>query len=157
MSKFGVVYVNFDLHALKSATQRKVAQVMKDDIAPNALSESVRNAPVSPTNAQINQTLVRKKRTSRRQTPHGLEKSITAAVEKRGGDIVTAVFVPRDSPAGKYAHFIHDLKGKKWHKRGIGTIRKGARADEKFIERAVRENEQKYFAAIQRAVGAALK
>lgn len=153
----GVVSVNFDLSALKGATQRKLAEVMRRDVAPHALRESVRNAPVSPTNAQINQTLVRKKRTSRRQTPHGLEKSIRADVELRNGEVVTAVYVPKNAPAGKYARYIHDLKGVKWRKRGLGTVRKGARADEKFIERAVRENEQKYFAAIQRAVGAALK
>ena len=100
--------------------------------------ESVRNAPRSPTMAQISATLKRKRRTARRTHPGGLEKSImleTTATEAR-------VFVPVNSYAGKYAKRIHDEKGVTWRNRGPGTIAKGPQADEKFIERAIRAHEE---------------
>jgi len=45
--------------------------------------------------------------------------------------------------AGRYAWRIHEEKGKTWFKRGKGTIAKGERADEKFIERALKDNADK--------------
>lgn len=62
------------------------------------------------------------------------------------------------SPKGyNYAKRIHDEKGSKWWKRGAGTIAKGARADEKFIERAVKDNADKYQGLIEKAVAKALQ
>ena len=103
-----------------------------------AKRDAVRNAPRSPTKSQYSATLKRKKRTARRRFfPGGLEKSI----ETETKDAVCTVFVARNSYAGKYAKRIHDEKGKTWRNRGPGTIAKGARADEKFIERAIKDNE----------------
>lgn len=44
-----------------------------------------------------------------------------------------------NAEAGKYAKRIHDEKGKTWRKRGPGTVAKGARADDKYIQRAVQK------------------
>ncbi len=86
--------------------------------------------------------LVRRKRRASsgkaRAVPGGLEKSIESVSTREG----CSIFVASNSPAGKYAKRIHDEKGKKWWKRGPGTIRKGARADEKFIERAVNDRRE---------------
>lgn len=101
-----------------------------------AVREAKANAPRSPTNKILSATLKRKKRTARRMLPGGLEKSIEYEATDRG----CSVFVASNSMAGKYARRIHDEKGKSWHNRGPGTIAKGARADEKFIERAIRDN-----------------
>ena len=102
--------------------------------------EAKLNAPKSPTMAERSATLKRKKRTALRTTPGGLEKSIE--YEIKGG--TCSVFVASNSYAGKYAKRIHDEKGKSWHKRGPGTIAKGSRADDKFIERAIRDNQDKF-------------
>lgn len=84
----------------------------------------------------------RKRITARRQFfPGGLEKSIQAETLANGG---VSVFVAANSYAGEYARYIHDEKGRKWWKRGPGTVAKGSRADEKFIERAVNDNAEKY-------------
>lgn len=90
-------------------------------------------APRSPTMKQLSAKLKRKRRTSHRTHPGGLEKSIEFEVK---GDSC-AVFVSANSFAGKYAKRIHDEKGVTWHNRGPGTVHKGPQADEKFIERAI--------------------
>lgn len=118
-----------------------------------AVREAKANAPRSPTMKQLSATLKRKKRTSRRTYPSGLEKSIEYEVTEQG----CSVFVASNSPAGKYAKRIHDEKGKTWRNRGAGTIAKGARADEKFIERALKDNEGKFTAIINDEIGKALK
>ncbi len=100
--------------------------------------EAKANAPRSPTMKILSATLKRKKRTARRTFPGGLEKSIQYEI-KDGGKTLS-VFVASNSFAGKYAKRIHDEKGRTWHKRGAGTIAKGARADDKFIYRAIRDN-----------------
>ena len=62
----------------------------------------------------------------------GLEKSILWRVQ--GSKVY--IFVPDNGLAGKYAWIQHEHDG-----RGTGTIRKGARADKEFIDRAVDDNE----------------
>jgi len=99
--------------------------------------EAKQNAPRSPTKAEFSRTLKRKAVTDRTDFfPGGLEQSIEWAV--RFGQCF--IFVRDNSPAGKYAAKIHDEKGKTWRNRGPGTIAKGDRADEKFIERAIEDN-----------------
>ena len=105
-----------------------------------AVREGKANAPRSPTLKQLSATLKRKKRTARRLLPGGLEKSIECEVAGTG----CSVFVASNSQAGKYAKRIHDEKGVSWRDRGAGTIAKGPRADEKFIERAIRDNAQNF-------------
>lgn len=112
-------------------------------------NDAVRNAPRSPTQKQKNSQRKTKRNTKRskkatattRAKPGGLERSI-------GQDVNDArcegtVFVPINSEAGRYAVRIHDEKGTKWQYRGKGTEKKGGRADEKFIERAVIDDEPK--------------
>ncbi len=80
--------------------------------------ESRLNAKISPTNSPDR---------------GGLEKSILWRVA--GGKCF--IFVPDNSMAGKYGYRQHyQIEG-----RGTGTIRKGARAGWKFIDRAVDDNE----------------
>lgn len=101
-----------------------------------AVREAKANAPKSPTMKQVSATLKRKKRTARRMLPGGLEKSIEYEATESG----CSVFVARNSQAGRYAKRIHDEKGVTWRNRGPGTVAKGSRADDKFIERAIRDN-----------------
>jgi hypothetical protein len=105
-----------------------------------AVRKSKANAPRSPTMKQHSATLKRKKRTARRMLPGGLEKSIEYEATETG----CSVFVASNSQAGRYARRIHDEKGVTWRNRGPGTIAKGARADEKFIERAIKDNVQNF-------------
>ena len=119
-----------------------------------AVREAKRNAPKSPTKTQFSATLKRKKRTSRRTfTPGGLEKSIEYEVQ---GDRCS-VFVSRNSFAGKYAARIHDERNKTWWDRGPGTIAKGQQAREKFIERAITDNQDKFLSIIESEIGKAIQ
>ncbi len=123
--------------ALRKAREHVVRAVRTEGMERAAAyvhTEAVRNAPRSPTKAQFSATLKRKKKTDRKNFfPGGLEKSIEHEVKDGEG----VVFVRENSYAGKYARRIHDEKGKTWRNRGPGTIAKGERADEKFIERAM--------------------
>lgn len=108
-----------------------------------AVREAKDNAPISPTMNILSATLRRKRRTARKTTPGGLEQSI--AHEVRGGNAPEcSVFVASNAPARKYARRIHDEKGVTWHRRGPGTVAKGQRADDKFIERAIRDNHEAF-------------
>ncbi len=99
-------------------------------------------APISPTQAQKKAARKTKRKVRRKATatsrakPGGLFRSI----EWYAGDYAS-VFVAANSEAGKYAKKIHDEKFKTWKKRGIGTVAKGTQADEKFIERALRDSQ----------------
>lgn len=127
------------------------------DVTLRVQREAIRNAPKSPTQARIRKDQAErwkakgKKPTKRqkeawaarrnprahgRPKPGGLEESIEAQVINytRG-----EVFVEKQSRAGKYAKRIHDEKGVTWKNRGPGTVAKGARADDKFIERAIED------------------
>lgn len=116
--------------------------------------EAVRNAPVSPTNAQYSKAVLkRKKRTKRRMHPGGLSRSIEW--ETRGME--GSVFVASNSEAAAYARKIHDDKYKSWRNRGPGTIAKGTRADDKFIERALNDNADAIGALIEKAVASGIR
>lgn len=93
-----------------------------------------------------------RRRAKNRPVPGGLERSINAVAEMGANGAQVAVYVRDPSEATKYADFIHNQKGVKWRNRGIGTRNKGQRADDKFIERAVHQNEAAYFNLIKRAV-----
>ena len=114
-----------------------------------------RNAPKSPTKKQHSKTLKRKRITARKGFfPGGLERSIAYEVQP-SGDV--SVFVAKNSPAGAYAKRIHDEKGVTWHKRGAGTVAKGAQADEKFIERAVNEHVDEYRKVLEQEIDRELR
>lgn len=118
---------------------------------------AVKYAPKSPTTAErkkrSNATKAqwkaaakrRKKRSTSRDKPGGLMRSITFLSNPRHSEI----FVALNSEAGKYAIRIHDEKGRSWHKRGPGTVAKGPEADDKFIERAVKDNENDILKILQ--------
>lgn len=139
-----------------------------------AHAEAFKNAPKSPTAAQERAARKRKweakhgksKATTRafnaaqkagkkrrkagshsRPAPGGLENSIQWRLVGRGARQDAEIYVAANAPAGKYAKRIHDEKGKSWRNRGPGTVAKGARADDKFIERAV-EKARKRLASI---------
>jgi hypothetical protein len=103
--------------------------------------DAVRNAPISPNQNQINKfnkscgdgERKMRPRDTDLPEPGGLERSIEKLVS--GNDAI--IFVAANSDAGSYAAKIHDEKGETWFKRGIGTISKGSKADDKFIERAI--------------------
>ena len=160
-----------NVHASVEGEIRTCAIIAKD--------EAVKNAPIAPTQEQINNAmrlwkpvkgdadrLVRKDRHGERRyrdrgrkpdavraVPGGLRNSITAWAE----GLEACVLVPSNSPAGKYARRIHDEKGKSWHKRGIGTVAMGERADDKFIERAIDDNKDKFYRRIEKAVTEGIK
>ena len=117
-----------------------------------AVREAKANAPRSPTMKQLSATLKRKRRTSRKVLPGGLEKSIEYEADERR----CSVFVASNSMAGRYAKRIHDEKGRTWRNRGPGTVAKGARADEKFIERAIRDNADTFTSIVEDEVRKAL-
>ena len=127
-------------------------------------------APVSPTQAQIDQERAKRKgvkvsrvaqarrrrKTKTKPEPGGLERSISAAVDGEGHDMSIACFVRTPSEAQAYANVIHNEKGKRWHNRGLGTRAKGEKADEKFIERARDDNLQRYFRKLDAAIDKAI-
>jgi len=109
--------------------------------------EAIRNAPRSPSQKVINALRKTRRKTTKkaravsRANPGGLERSIMQEVTSAPDEVSGSVYVAANGEAGKYAERIHDQKGLTWSKLGPGTIQKGSRADEKFIERAVMENE----------------
>jgi len=111
--------------------------------------ESVKNAPVSPTNAQYSKAVLkRKKRTARKMHPGGLSRSIEWDAHGYSG----SVYVASNSEAARYAKVIHDERYKRWKNRGPGTIAKGSRAREKFIERAMTDNEKAVGEILEKAI-----
>ena len=111
----------------------------------NAVAKKAQDfAPRSPTRTIASKTLKVQRRSKSQRTPGGLEKSIRPEVRIVGADVDAVVFVASTAPAGKYAKRIHDEKGKTWHKRGPGTVAKGPQADDKFIERAVKETQKNF-------------
>ena len=148
----GLDQVAADLRNLSSASSEAARNALvKCGLI--AVREAKANAPKSPTNKILSATLKRKKRTARRLLPGGLEKSIEYAASETG----CSVFVASNSQAGMYARRIHDEKGVTWRNRGPGTIAKGVRADEKFIERAIRDNVGKFRDIIAYFLNAALR
>lgn len=148
----------------EAAAVQKAEELALKDATRQAHKDSVRNAPRSPTAAQARaqrksnwvakhgdgkasirafnkaqrQGKARRKANSHsRHAPGGLERSIQWEVRGKGLAMEGEVYVAANAEAGKYAKRIHDEKGKTWRKRGPGTVAKGARADDKFILRAV--------------------
>ena len=148
-----------------------------------AQRESVKNAPRSPKQSEIRRAqkarqsarrggqgptkrqkaawkASRSARATTRPKPGGLERSIK--METRQEPVnwdrsEACIYVGSDAEAAKYAVKIHDEKGKTWRNRGLGTIAKGSRADEKFIERAIKDNEKTFKDKIANALGKAIE
>ena len=157
--------------ALERAMQDAGRQAHKDAIA---------NAPRSPTAAQARaqrkaawvgkhgagkasirafnkaqrQGKARRKANSHsRHAPGGLVKSIQWRMTGKGFALDAEIYVAANAEAGKYAKRIHDEKGKTWRRRGPGTVAKGARADDKFILRAVQQAAKDFPSLLQKRLG----
>lgn len=148
---------DIDLKKLEASVKDEVAKAVAR-CGLHCMREAKANAPRSPTKKQRSATLVRKRRTATKSTAGQLEKSIQC--ETHG--LMAVVFVAqnaycRSAKGYNYAKRIHDEKGVTWFKRGAGTIAKGKRADDKFIERAVTDNADKYEKLIDKAVQKALQ
>lgn len=92
----------------------------------------------------------RKANSHSRHAPGGLERSIQWRLLGKGLNLDAEVYVAANAEAGKYAKRIHDEKGKTWRKRGPGTVAKGARADDKYILRAVQKAAKEFPAWFQK-------
>ena len=147
--------------ALKTAHQR---------IGYRLLPEAKENCPISPTKAQYEASLSKgavkhRAKTALVYTAAGISPGastlrykgkkndrfhpgrLTASVSIMDVDAGHVdIGVPSNSAGGKYAHYIHDQGPDgdgAWRNPGIGTRAKGARAKDKFIERAINENSDK--------------
>lgn len=147
------------------AVQKALEQALRD-AARQAHKDAVANAPRGPTAAQERAQRKsnwvakrgggqaslrafnaaqragkarRKAGSHSRHAPGGLERSIEWRLTGRGFALDAEIYVAANAEAGKYAKRIHDEKGKTWRRRGPGTVAKGARADDKFILRAVQK------------------
>lgn len=136
-----------DLERIQEGSSRATHEGIQE-CALVAERESQRNAPISPTRGQMNRQRKTRRRTRRksRATSRPSPGRLVDSIEQQVMGDEASIFVSTNSPAGKYAEYIHDKKGKPggWQKRGPGTKAKGNRADEKFIERAVMDNRKKY-------------
>lgn len=102
---------------------------------------------------RMNLFLSKDPRSATRPTPGGLMRSITF----RSDDRMAEIFVPANSPAGTYAFKIHEEKGSAWKERGPGTQAKGPQADDKFIIRAIRDNEKNFISMVTDELNKALE
>lgn len=85
--------------------------------------------------------------------PGALQSSIKAYADEH----LAEIFVPLNSPAGSYAWKMHEEKGRTWKERGPGTVAKGAQADDKFIERAIKDTRQQQAKILSRMTDKILK
>lgn len=156
--------------------QKALEQAMKD-AGDQAHKDAIANAPKGPTATQARaqrrlswmvkhgggkasmrafnkaqrQGKARRKASSHsRAAPGGLAKSIQWRLIGKGFNLDAEIYVAANAEAGKYAKRIHDEKGKTWWKRGPGTVAKGARADDKYILRAVQKAAKEFPARFQK-------
>lgn len=166
--------VKKDLGDLNREMNDRISSAMRRTmswIAGDWMSQAAHTyAPVSPTQAQIDQARAKRKgvkvskvakarrrrKTKTKPEPGGLERSISATVDQFGEDINACCYVRTPSDAQAYANVIHNEKGKRWHNRGLGTRAKGDKADEKFIERARDDNLLRYFSKMDAALDKAI-
>lgn len=177
MSKENSLYFTFNegsfvtMHlgvSLKNEKMRQNLQKVIGFMIPKLVAVAKNYAPVSPTQKELDEAYMRRrgkkklaarKKTARfkerknRPSPGGLERSIFGKAAEDGGYL----YIPATAPAAKYAHYIHDMKGVLWHKRGIGTQKKGGQADDQFITRAIYDNTTKLADIMRKAMEDALK
>lgn len=161
------------------AVQKAVERAMQD-AGRQAYKDAKANAPRSPTAAQARaqrksnwvakhgdskasirafnraQRLGKARRKANshsRHAPGGLERSVQWRLLGKGLSLDAEVYVAANAEAGKYAKRIHDEKGKTWRKRGPGTVAKGARADDKYILRAVQQAAKDFPSRLQKWLG----
>ena len=105
--------------------------------------DALANAPITPTQQTLNKLHGRKRTVHRKATAYSRPKpgGLMRSIAYRVGLDTAEIYVAANSEAGKYAFRMHEEKGKTWWNRGPGTVAKGTRADHKFIERAITENQ----------------
>jgi len=98
--------------------------------------------PESPTKGQYVRTLKTRKTKRNDFNPGALRNSITSKLE----DESVLIYVPSNSPGGKYAEKIHDERGKTWKHLGPGSIAKNVSGNvgDKFIENAGRDEQRNF-------------
>ena len=154
--------------SMRNERMRDNVRKAMDFIIPKLVAVAKSYAPVSPTQQELDEEYIRRRgkdklerrrksvrfrQRKNRPVPGGLERSIMGAATEDGGYL----YVASNAPAAKYAHYIHDMKGVLWHKRGLGTRKKGENADDQFITRAIYDNSGKITALMRRAMEDALK
>ena len=113
-------------------------------------------ANISPTQAQKNRLKKTKRKGKRKATattrakPGGLRRSIEMEVDPIRMQAI--VFVAQNSEGGKYAKKIHDERYVTWRRLGPGSIaaNKSGKIGEKFIERAIVDNEKNIQEALRK-------
>jgi len=119
---------------------------------------AVSYAPRSPTMKNHSGKLKRKKQTVSRKFPGNLEKSIEAEYDDNHASVFVAMNALCVSKGGfNYAKKIHDERGKTWQKLGAGSIAKGGKVGDKYIERAIKDNVDWCLRAITGRLQAVLK
>lgn len=138
----GVEAVLRDIERAARAVEKDAARAMYR-IGATVKDRAQEYAPISPTERILKSMRKTKRRGKRKASsttgakPGSLRNSIQFTANAKQVDI----YVPSNSPAGKYAAKIHDEKGKSWRNRGPGTKKAGPQADEKFISRAIKDSE----------------
>lgn len=153
----GIVSGAGELSSALSGLNSQIAKQLRSAIVKATLlvhRESVNNAPRSPTMAQIQATRKTNRRGKKnpratsRAKPGGLRRSIEWNVDGTEGE----VFVAANSEAGTYAGKMHDERYITWRNLGVGSIALGGRVRDKFIERAVDDNQKAVTDRISRAL-----
>ena len=107
------------------------------EIGQAACSRAKWYAPKSPTRAMLRKMYRFGSRGGGKNRPR--PGRLMQSIQWISDDRSATVFIGRSAPARAYAKRIHDEKGKTWWNRGAGTVAKGPQANEKFIERAVKD------------------
>ena len=103
--------------------------------------------PESPTKGQYVRTLKTRKTKRNDFNPGALRNSITSKLE----DESVLIYVPSNSPGGKYAEKIHAERGKTWQHLGPGSKAKNVSGNvgDKFIENAGKDEQKNFEREIQ--------
>jgi len=160
---FAVTLVGLDeafriLNSISSNSEKVMARTMYRIAALNRDAIRLKYTPRSPTIEDTKAgsgagTISKTPSNHKRVHPGGLERAIEFASSAQEASI----YVAANSEAGAYAFVIHELKGIKWHKRGLGTISKGPKADDDFIPRGIVDHATQSFAILSDAQTKALK
>lgn len=146
------------LKALFLVSTKTRAEVGKafSAVGPKVRSVAQQYANISPTQAQKNRLKKTERKGKRKATattrakPGGLRRSIEMEVDAIR--MQASVFVAQNSEGGKYAKKIHDERYVTWHRLGPGSIaaNKSGKIGEKFIERAIVDNEKNIHEALRK-------
>ena len=143
------------MHEVGVKTRAEVNQVFSV-VGLKVRSVALQYACISPTQAQKNRLKKTRRRGKRKATattrakPGGLRRSIEMEVD--AARMQASIFVAQNAEAGKYAKRIHDERYISWRKLGPGSIaaNNSGKVGEKFIERAITDNEKNIHEALRK-------